>query len=206
MPAGQGAAGGCSRGTSLVLPPAMCLPAPGQHPTDTRGLHGLHPSRVMLLTSPPPQRRHRAKSLPVPKGRTATGGCFSKLALSATQGERGVGAVMDGLHPGEACFMLLLMSFLCPVVLWYSGATEPAHLCSPGSSPQCHPLRRPGHGNPECPGKSSAWTGQREGNGLCRRWTGTGTGCRGWRVCAAPPYPGAGPPRSRLYTCRGLSR
>lgn len=34
--------------------------------------------------SPPPQRRHRARSFPVPRGRTATGGCFVKLALSAT--------------------------------------------------------------------------------------------------------------------------
>lgn len=35
-------------------------------------------------------------------------------------------------------------------------------------------------------------------------------GCRGGLgrlpVAAAPPYPGVGPPRSRLYTCRGLSR
>lgn len=33
--------------------------------------------------SPPPQRRHRARSLPVPRGRTATGGRRGRLALSA---------------------------------------------------------------------------------------------------------------------------
>lgn len=36
-----------------------------------------------MSSSPPPQRKHRARSFPVPKGRMATGGCLAKLALSA---------------------------------------------------------------------------------------------------------------------------
>lgn len=31
---------------------------------------------------PPPHRRHRARSFPVPRGSTATGGCTKRLALS----------------------------------------------------------------------------------------------------------------------------
>lgn len=36
-----------------------------------------------MSSSPPPQRKQRARSFPVPKGRMATGGCLAKLALSA---------------------------------------------------------------------------------------------------------------------------
>lgn len=78
-----------------------------------------------------------------------------------------------------------------------------AHLCSLGSSPLCRPLRRPGRGNPECPERSSAWRKPGETRGDVRE-KGPAGGGRG--SAAASPYPGAGPPRSRLYTWRGLSR
>lgn len=77
------------------------------------------------------------------------------------------------------------------------------HLCSPGSSLLCRPLRRPGRGNLECPERSSAWRepGETRGDVGEEGPVGGGKG-----LDAASPYPGAGPPRSRLYTWRGLSR
>lgn len=78
-----------------------------------------------------------------------------------------------------------------------------AHLCSPGSTPPCRPLHRPAHGNLECPERSSAWRKPGETRGDVGEQGPVGGG----RASpAAPPYPGVGPPRSRLYTCRGLSR
>lgn len=64
-----------------------------------------HPLGDTGLCSPPPQRRHRARSLPVPRGRTATGGCFTRFALSAYEGEERFGA--DRAHS-----LLLSMSLL----------------------------------------------------------------------------------------------
>lgn len=37
---------------------------------------------VVLTILPPPHRRHLARSLPVPRGRIATGGCLTMLAFS----------------------------------------------------------------------------------------------------------------------------
>lgn len=54
--------------------------------------------------SPPPQRRHRARSLPVPSGSTATGGRRGRLALSAKRGVIGGVSVQGGpgLYPVPA--------------------------------------------------------------------------------------------------------
>lgn len=38
---------------------------------------------VVAAALPPPHRRHLARSLPVPRGRIATGGCLPTLAFSA---------------------------------------------------------------------------------------------------------------------------
>lgn len=176
--------------------------------------------------SPPPQRRHRARSLPVPRGRTATGGCFTKFALSAIKKKERFGAE-------RAHSLLLSMSLLGWSPRWGEPGGDavgpalargilgtwgrlpgmraddallellPTHLCSPGSSPPCRPLRRPGRGNPECPERSSAWRKPGETRGDMGE-QGPAGGGRG--SAAASPYPGAGPPRSRLYTWRGLSR
>lgn len=45
----------------------------------------VHDNDDWVNVSPPPQRRHRARSFPVPRGRMATGGCRAKLALSGRQ-------------------------------------------------------------------------------------------------------------------------
>lgn len=37
---------------------------------------------LLCYVLPPPHRRHLAKSLPVPRGRIATGGCLTTLAFS----------------------------------------------------------------------------------------------------------------------------
>lgn len=52
-----------------------------------------HKQQTAGYVSPPPHRRHRARSFPVPRGSTATGGRTSRLALSdgekrARKGER----------------------------------------------------------------------------------------------------------------------
>lgn len=66
------------------------LPPPRTAPTELWSLRASRPPGGARPASPPPQRRHRARSLPVPRGRMATGGCFTKFALSAVQGEREV--------------------------------------------------------------------------------------------------------------------
>lgn len=203
MPMGQGADEGCSRGTSSALVPSVCLPAPGQHPTVTQGPHGLHPIRVMLTSAP---AQTPGQVIACSQRQDGHWWVLQQVCLVCnTRGKR-VWGCDEWSVPWLGLFHTPLDVLPLPSSFLYSGATEPAHLCSPGSSPQCHPLHRPEHGNLECPGKSSACTGQREENGLCRRWMGIRMDCGGWRVSAAPPYPGAGPPRSRLYTCRGLSR
>ena len=49
------------------------------------GLYCLYFTRIFILVKavlPPPHRRHLARSLPVPRGRMATGGCLTTLAFS----------------------------------------------------------------------------------------------------------------------------
>lgn len=75
----------------------------------------------MLMVSPPPQRRQRARSFPVPSGRTATGGRTGRFSLSATM----------SVSEGE------LMSYNT------ERQRQIKHLSHPEASPQCHPLHRP---------------------------------------------------------------
>lgn len=44
-------------------------------------------SCIYFLSLPPPHRRHRARSLPVPRGSMHTGGFLSRLALSGAEGQ-----------------------------------------------------------------------------------------------------------------------
>lgn len=201
-----------------------CIPEPRSAPSPgdghTEGFPRVrHPLGDAPLSSPPPQRRHRARSLPVPRGRTATGGCFTRFALSAGQGRREVEA--DKVHSlllsvsllSQQPGMMLLagspphfhwgISGICGRSRFAGTQLSPAHLCSPGSNPPCHPLHRPAHGNLECPERSSAWRKAGETRGEVGQ-QGPVAGGRG--SPAAAPYPGVGPPRSRLYTWRGLSR
>lgn len=43
-----------------------------------------HETDVYVMCWPPPQRKQRARSFPVPRGSMATGGCLAKLDLSAS--------------------------------------------------------------------------------------------------------------------------
>lgn len=79
---GSGAGGGA---------PVRCCPGMAPHGHMRGHPWAGSPQGNARTASPPPQRRHLARSLPVPRGRTATGGCFSRFALSAEQGERGLG-------------------------------------------------------------------------------------------------------------------
>lgn len=79
------ASGGGGGATSEVLPRDGTPWAHGGHPWAGS------PQGNAGTASPPPQRRHLARSLPVPRGSTATGGCFSRFALSAEQGKRELG-------------------------------------------------------------------------------------------------------------------
>ena len=58
---------------------------------------------------PPPHLRQRARSFPVPRGNTATGGTKGKLALSGEAGGRRVERVSSGgpLPLGPACSLSL---------------------------------------------------------------------------------------------------
>ena len=58
---------------------------------------------------PPPHLRQRARSFPVPRGNTATGGTIGKLALSEEAGGRRMERVSSGglLPLGPACSLSL---------------------------------------------------------------------------------------------------
>lgn len=43
-----------------------------------------HETDVYVICWPPPQRKQRARSFPVPRGSMATGGCLAKLDLSGS--------------------------------------------------------------------------------------------------------------------------
>lgn len=64
------------------------------------------------------------------------------------------------------------------------------HLWSPGSSPPCRPLHRPGRGNPECPERSSAWRKPVESRGDVGE---RGTSRRGQGVSCSISIPRRGP-------------
>lgn len=68
-------------------------------------------------SSPPPQRKQRARSFPVPRGRMATGGCMAKLALSAKR----IKLITFYI------FLLLLLEtvFLLVMIHLHSGAAGP---------------------------------------------------------------------------------
>lgn len=62
---------------------------------------------------PPPQCKHRARSFPVPRGRMATGGCLTKLALSAKQ------KINRSILLTQQCFKLNTTTTQKSVILCY---------------------------------------------------------------------------------------
>lgn len=62
-----------------------------------RGEWSILLQRIYFLSVPPPQRRHRARSLPVPRGSMHTGGFLSRLALSGAAGQ----ISQHGEEPGQ---------------------------------------------------------------------------------------------------------
>lgn len=97
----------------------------------------------------------------------------------------------DRGSPGET-----LSALLSPGEYWEPAADHQGHdallthLCSPGSSPPCRPLHRPGRENPECPERSSAWRKPGETRGDMGEW---GAGRRGQGVSCSISVPRRGP-------------
>lgn len=92
-----------------------------------------------LVVVPPPQRKQRARSLPVPRGRTATGGWTCRFALSKI----------------NTVFMHKLVFSVLFVKLEGGGGIQ--YLWHPGATQLCHPLHTPGSCTESKCGKSAAW-------------------------------------------------
>lgn len=60
-----------------------------------------------LPSLPPPDLRHRAKSLPVPSGRTATGGCWGKFALSESKNKHRFDNIFNTILFSMQSFLIL---------------------------------------------------------------------------------------------------